>query len=162
MARSFGLAFASKKYRENNNIDPSQNFSIDGNEVSFCTIGDASTSEGVFWETINAASVTKVPLAVFVWDDGYGISVPKEYQTTKGSISEVLDGFSFDTALGGMKIHKVKGWDYQAMVTLFTEKVEEIRESHIPALFHVDELTQPQGHSTSGSHERYKLSLIHI
>ena len=124
--------------------------------MSFCTIGDASTSEGVFWETINAASVTKVPLAVFVWDDGYGISVPKEYQTTKGSISEVLDGFSFDTALGGMKIHKVKGWDYQAMVTLFTEKVEEIRESHIPALFHVDELTQPQGHSTSGSHERYK------
>lgn len=156
MARSFGLALASKKYRENSDIDPSQNFSVKGNEVSFCTIGDASTSEGVFWETINAACVTKVPLAIFVWDDGYGISVPKEYQTTKGSISEVLDGFSYDSAKGGMKIYKVNGWDYQAMVSLFTEKVNEIRDQHIPTLFHVEELTQPQGHSTSGSHERYK------
>ncbi len=156
MARSFGLAFASKKYRENNNIDPDQNFSNQGNEVSFCTIGDASTSEGVFWETMNAASVTKVPLAVFVWDDGYGISVPKKYQTAKGSISKALDGLSHNNIEGGLKIHKVKGWDYQAMVTLFTDKVEEIRDTHIPALFHVEELTQPQGHSTSGSHERYK------
>jgi len=156
MARSLGLAFASKKYRENPDLDPTQHFSVNGNEVSFCTIGDASTSEGVFWESINAASVMKVPMAVFVWDDGYGISVPKEYQTTKGSISAALDGFSYDETAGGMKIYKVKGWDYQAMVKLFAEKVEEMRESHIPTLFHVEELTQPQGHSTSGSHERYK------
>jgi len=156
MARSLGIAFASKKYRENPKLDPQQNFSINGNEVSFCTIGDASTSEGVFWESMNAASVMKVPMAVFVWDDGYGISVPKEYQTTKGSISEALRGFSYNELVGGMKIYKVKGWDYQAMVKLFAEKVEEMRTTHIPTLFHVEELTQPQGHSTSGSHERYK------
>lgn len=156
MARGFGIAYASKKYREDASIDADQNFSVNGNEVSFCTIGDASTSEGVFWEAMNAASVTKVPLAVFVWDDGFGISVPKEFQTTKGSISDALDGFSFEHSNGGMKIYKVKGWDYQAMVKLFSEKVEEIRSSHIPAMFHVEELTQPQGHSTSGSHERYK------
>ena len=156
MARSLGVAFASKKYRENKNIDPSYNFSVNGNEVSFCTIGDASTSEGVFWETMNAAGVMKVPLAVFVWDDGYGISVPKEFQTTKGSISDALDGFKHEQGKGGIKIHKAKGWDYQTMVSLFTSKVQEIRETHIPALFHIEDLTQPQGHSTSGSHERYK------
>jgi len=126
MARSLGVAFASKKYRENKNIDPSNNFSVNGNEVSFCTIGDASTSEGVFWETMNAAGVMKVPLAVFVWDDGYGISVPKEFQTTKGSISAALDGFKHEKGKGGIKIHKAKGWDYQTMVTLFTSKVQEI------------------------------------
>jgi pyruvate/2-oxoglutarate/acetoin dehydrogenase E1 component/TPP-dependent pyruvate/acetoin dehydrogenase alpha subunit len=156
MARGLGVAFASKKFRENPMMDPQSNFSNNGNEVSFCTIGDASTSEGVFWEAMNAASVMRVPLAVFVWDDGYGISVPKEYQTTKGSISEALDGFKYVEGKGGMNIYKVKGWDYQSMVTLFTNKVEEMRKTHIPAMFHVEDLTQPQGHSTSGSHERYK------
>ena len=156
MSRSLGIAFASKKYRENPDIDPDHKFSNNGNEVSFCTIGDASTSEGVFWESMNAACVMKVPLAVFVWDDGYGISVPKEFQTTKGSISEALKGFTYNEDKGGLRIHKVKGWDYQTMVTMFTEKIEEIRETHIPAMFHVEDLTQPQGHSTSGSHERYK------
>ena len=157
MARALGLAFASKKYRESEKLNSNTPFSNSGNEVCFCTIGDASTSEGVFWETVNAAGVLQVPLAIFVWDDGYGISVPIDYQTTKGSISEVLNGFRYsDDKKQGLDIYTVEGWDYARMVVLFKKAIERMRESHIPALFHVVELTQPQGHSTSGSHERYK------
>lgn len=155
MARALGLALASKKYRETPGL-PTSGFSKQGNEVSFCTIGDASTSEGVFWETINAAGVLQVPLAVFVWDDGYGISVPIEYQTTKASISEVLQGFTAQADAKGLAIYVEKGWDYPALVNLFLQGVDKIRNEHQPALFHIRELTQPQGHSTSGSHERYK------
>ena len=157
MARALGLALASKKYRSNKHIPNGENFSKKGNEVCFCTIGDASTSEGIFWETMNAAGVMKVPLAVFVWDDGYGISVPKKYQTTKSSISEALSGFQYDEDTdSGIRIYKVDGWDYPTMVNLFTNEIHRVRKEHIPALFHVEGLTQPQGHSTSGSHERYK------
>lgn len=156
MARGLGLALASKKYRENEALRHDTPFSNDGNEVCFCTIGDASTSEGVFWETVNAAGVLKVPLAISVWDDGYGISVPVAYQTTKGSISEVLEGFRVNEHGEGMDIYTVKGWDYPSLIQTYLEGIEKMRETHIPALFHIQELTQPQGHSTSGSHERYK------
>lgn len=156
MARALGLAFASKKYRELPESDPEHTFSKQGREVVFCTIGDASTSEGVFWETINAAGVTQVPLAVSVWDDGYGISVPKRYQTTKGSISEVLEGFRADEQSNGWDIYNAKGWDYSALWKMYRKGIQRTRQTHRPALFHVEEITQPQGHSTSGSHERYK------
>ncbi len=156
MARALGLAFASKKFRELPKADPNKMHSINGNEVTFCTIGDASTSEGVFWESVNAACVMKVPLAISVWDDGYGISVPKEFQTTKGSISDALAGFSYEKDKGGLDIYKVKGWNYQGLVQMYLEGIGRVRKTHIPALFHIEELTQPQGHSTSGSHERYK------
>ncbi len=156
MARALGLALASKKYRSNKKINTSTPFSNEGNEVVFCTIGDASTSEGVFWETMNAAGVTQVPLLVSVWDDGYGISVPIEFQTTKGSISEALKGFESDKKGEGIEIYTVKGWDYPALIETYQLATERIRKSHKPVLFHVQELTQPQGHSTSGSHERYK------
>jgi len=157
MARSLGIALASKKYRSTQELDTDNKFSNNGNEVSFVTIGDASTSEGVFWETLNAAAVTQVPLAVFVWDDGYGISVPREYQTTKGSISEALAGFQVnDDDEKGIDIHMVKGWDYAQMREVFAQAIEQTRQTHRPCLFHVEECTQPQGHSTSGSHERYK------
>lgn len=155
MARALGLALASQKYRQLPGVGP-EGLSVQGNEVSFCTIGDASTSEGVFWETVNAAGVMQVPLAVFVWDDGYGISVPIQYQTTKSSISEVLSGFAADEKAAGWSIYREKGWNYPALVSLFRKAIGRVRETHEPALFHVDELTQPQGHSTSGSHERYK------
>jgi pyruvate/2-oxoglutarate/acetoin dehydrogenase E1 component/TPP-dependent pyruvate/acetoin dehydrogenase alpha subunit len=155
MARALGLALASQKYRQLPGMGP-EGLSAGGNEVSFCTIGDASTSEGVFWETINAAGVMQVPLAVFVWDDGYGISVPIQYQTTKSSISEVLSGFTADEKAAGWSIYREKGWNYPALVSLFRKAIGHMRETHQPALFHIDELTQPQGHSTSGSHERYK------
>ncbi|MGH2566244.1 MAG: thiamine pyrophosphate-dependent enzyme, partial [Ginsengibacter sp.] len=120
------------------------------------TIGDAATSEGHFWETMNAAGVLQIPLAVFVWDDGYGISVPKEYQTTKSSISEILKGFKKTDSSNGLNIYKVKGWDYAGMCEVFEEGIRLTRTTHTPVIFHVEELTQPQGHSTSGSHERYK------
>ncbi|MEZ4982489.1 MAG: thiamine pyrophosphate-dependent enzyme [Saprospiraceae bacterium] len=155
MARALGLAFASKKYRENKALK-STNFSNKGNEVVFCTIGDASTSEGVFWETINAAGVLEVPLVVAVWDDGYGISVPKEYQTTKGSISEVLSGFKRNDQGQGIYIEVSRGWDYQSLRDTFEDAAERSRKEHVPVLVHVVDVTQPQGHSTSGSHERYK------
>ena len=150
------LAFASKKYRSNEALKVSTGFSNTGNEVCFCTIGDASTSEGVFWESVNAACVEKVPMAIAVWDDGYGISVPKKYQTTKQSISKALEGFLLDEYGQGMDIYVEKAWNYPALCELFEKGISKIRESHTPALFHIEECTQPQGHSTSGSHERYK------
>ncbi|WP_118949638.1 alpha-ketoacid dehydrogenase subunit alpha/beta [Taibaiella helva] len=158
MVRALGIAYASKLYRNADSLKTGfEQFSHNGNEVSFCTIGDASTSEGPFWETLNAAGVLKVPLAVCVWDDGYGISVPRAYQTTKNSISEALSGLQYDEKLdSGVEIYRVKGWDYAALVDTFQKGIARVREHHIPALFHIQEVTQPQGHSTSGSHERYK------
>src|SRR6478735_414972 len=156
MPRSLGLALASKLFRNSEVLQPLTQLSDKGNEVCFCTIGDASTSEGHFWETINAAGVMQIPLAIFVWDDGYGISVSKEYQTTKGSISAALKGFQKKADTNGIDIYTVKGWDYSGMCEIFENGINKIRETHVPALFHVEELTQPQGHSTSGSHERYK------
>ena len=154
--RSFGLAYASKAFREIKELSDFKNLSVNGNEICFCTIGDASTSEGHFWEIVNAAGVLQIPLAIFVWDDGYGISVPVKYQTTKGSISEVLKGFQKEEGTNGIDIYKVKAWDYAGMCETFEAGLQKVRIDHIPAIFHVEELTQPQGHSTSGSHERYK------
>ena len=156
LPRALGLAHASKIYRHAPVLENMTSFSNHGNEVCFCTIGDASTSEGHFWETMNAAAVTQVPLVVFVWDDGYGISVPKELQTVKASISDALSGFEKSRGTNGMLIYKVKGWDYAQLCEVFEEGITIARNEHIPVLFHVEELTQPQGHSTSGSHERYK------
>ena len=156
MVRGLGLAFASKLFRKQENLQAFTELSNKGNEVCFATIGDASTSEGLFWETMNAAGVLKVPLAVFCWDDGYGISVPRKYQTAKNSISQALSGFQHDEETGGIDIYTVKGWDYAALMETFQRGIDRVRETHIPALFHVQEITQPQGHSTSGSHERYK------
>ena len=156
MPRALGLAFASKCFRETEQLHSFDHLSHHGNEICFCTIGDASTSEGPFWEAINAAGVLQVPLAVFVWDDGYGISVPKSYQTTKGSISVALRGMQKEESTNGIEIYKVKAWDYAGMCEVFEQGLQKIRETHTPAIFHVEEVTQPQGHSTSGSHERYK------
>lgn len=156
MPRLLGLAYASKFYRENENLHHKTSFSNKGNEVAFGTIGDASTSEGHFWETINAAGVLQVPMVMSVWDDGHGISVPKKYQTTKESISEVLKGFQQNEQYKGFEIFKVKGWDYINLCLTYEEAVAVAREKHTPVLIHVEECTQPQGHSTSGSHERYK------
>jgi len=156
MPRSLGLALASKLFRHENTYRQFSQLSNNGNEVCFCTIGDASTSEGHFWETVNAAGVLQVPIAFFVWDDGYGISVPKKFQTTKGSISEALKGMQKKDGTNGIEIYKVKAWDYAGMCEVFEAGIQKIRETHTPALFHVEEVTQPQGHSTSGSHERYK------
>lgn len=156
LPRSLGLAYASKVFRNLEKTDSFNGLSDNGNEVCFCTIGDASTSEGHFWETVNAAGVLQVPVAFFVWDDGYGISVPKKYQTTKASISEALSGMQKEPGTNGINIYKVKGWDYAGMCEAFEEGIRIAREEHIPVLFHVEEITQPQGHSTSGSHERYK------
>lgn len=156
MPRALGLAFASKVFREVDLLHEFENLSDNGNEICFCTIGDAATSEGHFWEAINAAGVLQIPLAVFIWDDGYGISVPKEYQTTKSSISKVLSGFQKKENTNGINIYKLKGWDYAGMCEILEGAIKNIRETHTPAVFHVEELTQPQGHSTSGSHERYK------
>lgn len=156
MPRGLGLALASKCFREINELKQFSELSDHGNEVCFVTIGDASTSEGHFWETVNAAGVMQVPMAIFVWDDGYGISVPKEYQTTKASISEALSGFQKLENSNGINIYKVRGWDYAGMCETFENGIRIARETHTPVLFHVEEITQPQGHSTSGSHERYK------
>ena len=158
MPRALGLAFASKCFREAQQKNKTEHTTLSnqGNEICFCTIGDASTSEGHFWESINAASVLQVPLAVFVWDDGYGISVPKNLQTTKSSISDALAGMQKLADTNGIEIYKVKAWDYAGMCEVFEEGLQKIRDTHTPALFHIEEVTQPQGHSTSGSHERYK------
>ncbi|MCX6332380.1 MAG: thiamine pyrophosphate-dependent enzyme [Bacteroidetes bacterium] len=156
MARALGLAFASKCFKNSKHKNLFSHLSNDGREVCFCTIGDASTSEGHFWEVINAAGVLQVPLAVVVYDDGYGISVPTKLQTTKGSISEALKGLQKEPNTNGIKIYTVKGWDYAAMCEIFEQGVSYTRDTYTPVVFHVQELTQPQGHSTSGSHERYK------
>jgi pyruvate/2-oxoglutarate/acetoin dehydrogenase E1 component/TPP-dependent pyruvate/acetoin dehydrogenase alpha subunit len=156
MMRGLGIAFASNCFRSSKNKETFKHLSDHGNEVCFCTIGDASTSEGQFWEAVNAAGVLQVPLAMIVYDDGYGISVPTNLQTTKGSISEALAGFEKKDDTNGIKIFKVKGWDYAALCETFEEGIAFTRATHVPVLFHVQELTQPQGHSTSGSHERYK------
>ncbi|NOT51821.1 MAG: transketolase [Chitinophagaceae bacterium] len=156
MPRALGLAFASKSFRDIEQLHRFTNLSNNGNEVCFVTIGDASTSEGHFWETVNAAGVLQVPLAIFVWDDGYGISVPKKFQTTKASVSDAVSGLKKDEDTNGINIYKIKGWDYAGMCEAFEEGIRLARETHTPVLFHVEEITQPQGHSTSGSHERYK------
>lgn len=158
MPRSLGIAAASKYYRNNPQLQTPEfnRFSKGGNEVSFVTIGDSSTSEGLFWETLNAAGVMQVPLAISVWDDGYGISVPIKYQTTKGSISEIVSGFQADENGNGIDIYVVNGWDYPSLIETYQQGIEKVRETQTPALFHIREITQPQGHSTSGSHERYK------
>ena len=156
MIRLLGLAQASKVYRNVEELKDFTQFSNKGNEVAFGTIGDASTSEGLFWETINAAGVLQVPIVMSVWDDGYGISVSKEFQTTKESISEVLKGFQKFGDTNGWEIIKAKAWDYEGLLVAYEKAVSIAREDHIPVLIHVEEVTQPQGHSTSGSHERYK------
>ena len=155
MPRLLGLGLASKIYRENDTIN-SNKFSNKGNEVAWGTIGDSATSEGLFFETINAAGVLQVPVIISIWDDNYGISVPSEYQTTKGDISEVLSGFQRDEKNKGYEIIKVMGWDYSNLITTYQRAEEISRSNHVPVLVHVKELTQPLGHSTSGSHERYK------
>jgi pyruvate/2-oxoglutarate/acetoin dehydrogenase E1 component/TPP-dependent pyruvate/acetoin dehydrogenase alpha subunit len=154
--RSVGFALASRLFRNNPALKSLEHLSNNGNEICFATIGDASTSEGHFWEIVNAAGVMQIPLAIFVWDDGYGISVPRELQTTKGSISEALRGLQKKEGTNGINIYKVKAWDYAGMCEVFEEAIRNMRITHVPALFHVEEVTQPQGHSTSGSHERYK------
>ena len=158
MPRLLGLALASKFYRNNPDLQKEEFklFSNEGNEVAFGTIGDASTSEGMFWETINAGGVLQVPMVVSVWDDGHGISVPKKYQTTKEDISEALKGFQRDENKKGYEILKTRGWDFPHLCETYEKAVTIAREEHVPVLVHVDEMTQPQGHSTSGSHERYK------
>ena len=156
MPRALGLALASKLFRTAPAFKDHTTLSDNGNEVCFCTIGDASTSEGHFWEVVNAAGVQQVPMAIFVWDDGYGISVPKELQTTKGSISTALKGMQKTEGTNGLDIYKLKGWDYAGMCEVFEPAIQKIRDTHTPAIFHIEEITQPQGHSTSGSHERYK------
>lgn len=156
MPRLVGLAQASKVFRNNKDLASWTHFSNNGNEVAFGTIGDASTSEGLFWESMNAAAVLGVPMLMSVWDDGWGISVPKKYQTVKQSISEALAGFEKTTTTNGIKIFKVKGWNYPELLMTYEKAVSYCRENQIPVLVHVDEITQPQGHSTSGSHERYK------
>lgn len=156
MPRLLGLALASKMFRQNPTLQAYQKFSSNGNEVAFGTIGDASTSEGIFFESLNAAGVLQVPLAISIWDDGWGISVPIEYQTTKGSISELLKGFERTPEKPGFLIYREKAWNYLGLCEMYREGIEECRKKHIPVIFHVTECTQPQGHSTSGSHERYK------
>ncbi len=157
MPRLLGLAYASKLYRELPDLASLEGFSRNGNEIAFGTIGNASCAEGVFWEAMNAAGVLQVPMLVSVWDDGYGISVPNAVQVTKGSISELLEGFrrapDGDT---GFEIEVVHGWDYPTLVDTYQRTSDMVREQHVPAVVHVIELTQPHGHSTSGSHERYK------
>lgn len=158
MPRLLGLAYASHFYRTNTDLQKGKflNYSNKGNEIAFGTIGDASTSEGLFWETINAAGVLQIPMLISVWDDGQGISVPKKYQTTKESISEILKGFQRENGGKGYEIFKTKGWDYAHLCETYEKAAKICREEHVPVLVHVEEVTQPQGHSTSGSHERYK------
>ncbi len=156
MPRLLGLAQASKIYRHSTNIPNQENFSNQGNEIAWGTIGNASTSEGVFFETINAAGVLQVPMVISIWDDEYGISVHAKHQTTKEDISEILKGFQIEADTNGLELIKVKGWDYSDLVTAYQRAETIAREKHIPVVIHVEQLTQPQGHSSSGSHERYK------
>ncbi|KAB2916449.1 MAG: transketolase [Bacteroidetes bacterium] len=156
MPRLLGLAMASKVYRENKELQSHTDFSINGNEVAFGTIGNASTSEGMFWEAINAACVMQVPMAMSIWDDQYGISVPAKYQTAKENLSSILSGFQTDEHGKGLQLFTAKGWDYAELCLTYQKAVAVCREEHTPVVIHVTEVTQPQGHSTSGSHERYK------
>ena len=157
MPRLVGLAQASKVFKAMPELAESMStFTNGGNEIAVGTIGDASTSEGLFWESMNAACVLEVPMLMSVWDDGYGISVPKKYQTVKESISAALSGFQREEATNGLVIYRVKGWDYPNLIATYEEAAQRCREDHVPVLVHVEEVTQPQGHSTSGSHERYK------
>jgi len=156
MPRLVGLGYASKLFRENKELKKFKNLSENGNEVAFGTIGNASTSEGMFFEAINAAGVLQIPMLMSVWDDEYGISVSKEYQTTKGSISKILAGFQRTDTEKGFEILVVNGWNYTALLETYETAAKICREEHVPVLLHVNEMTQPQGHSTSGSHERYK------
>ncbi|WP_372652114.1 thiamine pyrophosphate-dependent enzyme [Draconibacterium sp.] len=156
MPRLLGLAQASKMVRQQPELKKQLNNNVTGNEVAFGSIGDASTSEGIFFETINAAGVLQVPLAIAVYDDGFGISVPIELQTTKSSISEALKGFAKEKGSNGVDIYKCKGWSYPELIKTFKEGIDNCRKNQTPVVFHIDEVTQPQGHSTSGSHERYK------
>ncbi|MBN1599936.1 MAG: hypothetical protein JW894_16690 [Bacteroidales bacterium] len=156
MPRMLGLGLASKLFRKNKELHSFTRLTNKGNEVVFGTIGDSSTSEGHFFEIMNAAAVKQIPLAIAVWDDGFGISVEKKHQTVKSSISEALKGFQKEAGTNGILIYKGKGWDYPGLYKIFEEGIKRCREEHVPVLFHIDEITQPQGHSTSGSHERYK------
>jgi pyruvate/2-oxoglutarate/acetoin dehydrogenase E1 component/TPP-dependent pyruvate/acetoin dehydrogenase alpha subunit len=156
MPRLLGLAYASKLYRQNKELAHLNKFSIKGNEVAFGTIGNGSTSEGLFFEAFNAAGVLQVPMAISIWDDAYGISVPAKYQTTKEDISEILKGFQRTEGTNGYEIFKVRGWDYIGLCETYERAIAVCREEHVPVMIHVTEMTQPQGHSTSGSHERYK------
>ena len=156
MPRLLGLAYASKLFRNNPGLATYKELSNNGNEVAFGTIGNASTSEGMFFETINAAGVLQVPMLVSVWDDEYGISVPNEYQTTKGNISKILSGFQRNGSEKGYEIYIANGWDYTGLCNIYEQAEKVCREEHVPVIVHVVEMTQPQGHSTSGSHERYK------
>jgi len=156
MPRLVGLAWASKLYRNNPDLHHMTTFSNKGNEVAFGTIGDASTSEGIFFEAINAAGVLQIPMAISVWDDGYGISVPAKYQTTKENISEILKGFERNEKGPGYVILRARGWDYPGLCEMYSKGISICRMEHVPVFFHIQEMTQPQGHSTSGSHERYK------
>ncbi len=156
VSRLLGLAWASKLFRNNKDLWQYKNLSNKGNEVAFGTIGNAATSEGVFFETINAAGVLQVPLVMSIWDDDYGISVPSSYHTTKESISKALSGFKNEKHAKGIEIFVVKGWNYTELLDTYKKAASLARTKHVPVLVHVVELTQPQGHSTSGSHERYK------
>ncbi|MBO9701161.1 MAG: transketolase [Sporocytophaga sp.] len=156
MPRLVGLAYASKLYRLNPELKDIKGFSNNGNEVAFGTIGNAATAEGIFFEAINAAGVLQIPMVVSIWDDGYGISVPQEYQTTKVDISKMFEGFKRTDSERGIEIFKVKGWNYEELCRTYRDAAQLAREHHVPSLVHVEELAQPLGHSTSGSHERYK------
>ncbi len=156
MPRLIGLAKASKIFRNVSELKGSSQFSNNGNEVAWGTIGDASTSEGLFWESFNAIGVLQIPIVLSVWDNAYGISVHARHQTTKENISEILKGFQRNEDEKGYEIIRVKGWDYPNLIEAYKKAGVIAREEHVPVLIHADELTQPQGHSTSGSHERYK------
>lgn len=157
MPRLIGLAYASKLYRNNSSLSNKQNFSINGNEVAFGTIGDAGTSEGHFWEAMNAAGVLQIPLVMSIWDDGYGISVPSEYHTTRNDLSKVLSGFQRSNKNEkGFELFQVNGWDYVDLIKTYRKAILYARNEHVPCIIHVKDVTQPQGHTTSGSHERYK------
>ncbi|MFW6206503.1 MAG: thiamine pyrophosphate-dependent dehydrogenase E1 component subunit alpha, partial [Gemmatimonadota bacterium] len=158
MPKLAGLAYASRLYREVDTLKEGfEDFSRGGREIAFGTIGNASCAEGMFWETVNAVGVLRSPMVLSIWDDEYGISVPNEHQVTKGDVGALLEGFRRDPEGGaGYSIYKVRGWDYPALLAAYREAAEGAREDHVPAILHVVEVTQPQGHSTSGSHERYK------
>jgi len=156
MPRLVGLGYASKLFKENKELHALDHLSDKGNEVAFGTIGDASTAEGMFFETVNASAVLQIPVAIAVWDDGYGISVTKDLQIVKESISEALQGFEKKGKNNGIKVYKARGWNYPELVDVFKKGINACRKDHIPVLFHIDEMVQPFGHSTSGSHERYK------